>query len=103
MEAARHDRLAPDEIARRSGVEVEHQVARRDFLPTGVATVLAGADVGAAVGPVADNGEWVILWPRARRPPTADDPAAREAAAEELVTEALERASTGHVQVVGTL
>ncbi len=100
---SREDHLPPDEIARRSGRELEHARRRHDRLPRGEAALLSGALPGEALGPLASDGAHAVLWLRERRPPSALDPATIELTTAELLAEALERAAAGRTRLVGPL
>lgn len=103
MLCAREDGLTPEEIARRSESALATYDRRREALHPEVAAALLGGLRGEAIGPVADGDGSLVLWLRERRPPSPDDPELRSDAAAELLEEALERVSAGHVRETGPL
>ena len=100
---AQEDGLPPDEIALRSGRPLQHRQRRRNELSVATASLLAGAIAGELAGLLDSDEGVLVLWLRERRPPSADDPVARQEAAAELLAEALDRAAGGRVQAVGPL
>jgi hypothetical protein len=101
---ARADHLAAGEVARLAGRRLEQVAGRRDGSPPDVAAILAGARLGEALGPLQRReGDFVVLWLRERRAPSAEQPATRAEAAKELLSEALARVAAGRVRAVGLL
>ncbi len=99
----RDDGMSPEEVAARSGRELEHRVMRRDQIPTGIAAMLTGAVPGDVLGPFDEDDGVHVVWLRERRAPSADDPKTREFAIGELLSERLDRAAAGKAVVVGPL
>ena len=103
LSCARADGLPADEIARRAGTELTARRARRDELPAGHAALLDGAVQDEAVGPVAREGGFSVLWLRDRARPDVADSEAAERAVGELLSETLERVATGAVRELDQL
>jgi hypothetical protein len=103
LSCARADGLPADEIARRAGTELTARRARREELPAGHAAILDGAVQGEAVGPVAREGGFSVLWLRDRSRPDIADSEVAERAVAELLSETLERAATGAVRELDQL
>ena len=103
LSCARADGLPADEIARRAGTELTARRARREELPAGHAALLDGAVQDEAVGPVAREGGFSVLWLRDRARPDVADSEAAERAVGELLSETLERAATGAVRELDQL
>jgi hypothetical protein len=100
---SREDHMAPSEIARRAGRSLERRDLRRDQVPTGTAALLAGAVPDQPLGPLEKGDEMLVFWLHDRRMPSIDDPVVRDAAAAELLAEALDRAAAGRARPVGPL
>jgi hypothetical protein len=103
LSCARADGLPADEIARRAGTELTARRARREALPAGHAALLDRAAQDEAVGPVAREGGFSVLWLRDRSRPDIADPEVAERAVAELLFETLERAATGAVRELDQL
>lgn len=99
----REEGVTPEEISRRSRRALERRDLRQDGVPVGTAALLSGAVPGEPLGPLEQGGVVQVLWLQERRPPSLADPAVRQAAAWELLAEALERAAGGRAQQVGPL
>lgn len=99
----RDDGMSPEEVAARSGRELEHCMLRRDQIPTGIAAMLTGAVPGDVLGPFDEDDGVHVVWLHERRAPSADDPRTREVAIEEMLSERLDRAAAGKALVVGPL
>jgi hypothetical protein len=103
LSCARADGLPADEIARRAGTELTARRARREELPAGHAALLDGAVQDEAVGPVAREGGFSVLWLREHSRPDIADSEVAERAVAELLSETLERAATGAVRELDQL
>jgi hypothetical protein len=95
---AREDGIDAETLAARARRPLERLSARHDSLSVAVASLLDGALAGEAFGPVDLGGKWAVLWLRERRRPSVDDETTREAAASELLEEALDRAGQGMIR-----
>ena len=103
LSCARADGLPADEIARRAGTELSARRARREELPADHAALLDGAVRDEAVGPVARESGFSVLWLRDRSRPDIADSEVAERAVAELLSETLERAASGAVRELDQL
>lgn len=97
------DGISPEEIARRSLRPLDRLQLRQAELAAGTAALLSGAVPGEALGPLESAGGLLVLWLHERRPPSPTDPETRQAAASELLFEALDLAAGGRARAVGPL
>ncbi len=100
---AREDHVEAPDLASRAGLPLAQRRSRHDSLPAATASLLDGALPDQALGPVPLEGRWAVLWLRERRRPSLDDTATLEAAASELLEEALERVEQGLIRQAKTL
>jgi hypothetical protein len=100
---ARDDGLAPNEVAARARIEIERHELRREQIPAGIAAMLTGAVAADVLGPFDEDDGVHVVWLQDRHVPSIDDPATRELAIAELVTDRLDRAAAGRALVVGPL
>jgi hypothetical protein len=95
---AREDGIDATGLATRAGVALQHRRARHDSLPLASATLLDGALPGEPFGPVALGDGWAVLWLRERLRPSPEDDSIRSAAADELLSDALDKAGLGLIR-----
>ena len=103
MLCAREDGVAAAELAQRCALPLWQRASRHDLLSAAVASFLDGALPDQAIGPVARDEQWAVLWLRERRRPSLEDEAVRTAAAAELLDEAIARVGQGLIREAGAL
>jgi hypothetical protein len=104
--AAREARLlitadgeTPAQVADRADVPVAERRLLVDEAPPALGVALAAAAVGEVIGPWEEAGRWRVLHLRAKTPPSAERPALRERAIEELLRERTRRHAAGRTTV----
>jgi hypothetical protein len=88
---AREDGEPLDELAVRAGGELVVLDGYLDDAEPALASVLLGAREGDVLGPLADDGRWLVARARRKTEPAADDPDVRERAAGRVLARAIER------------
>jgi hypothetical protein len=88
---AREDGDPLDELAARAGGQLVRLDAYLDDAPPALAAALLGAREGDVLGPLADDGRWLVALARRKTAPSVEDPAVRGRAAEHVLARALAR------------
>ena len=85
----------------RCALPLWQRASRHVLLSAAVASFLDRALPDEAIGPVARDEQWAVLWLRERRRPSLEDEAVRTAAAAELLDEAIARVGQGLIREAG--
>lgn len=92
------EHAAPERIFELSGARAKRQTIYVEDTPQSGRGQLAGARVGAVVGPVAEAGEWRVWRVDGRSAACADDPVVRARACADLVEHRMRELRAGRVK-----
>ena len=93
----REDGRSIEEVATTTGVDGRPYEAYLSEVPDAQAIPLRAAGAGDLVGPLQQDGRYVLILVRKNERPSAEDAAIRHKAVERLVARAVDRAILSHV------
>jgi hypothetical protein len=94
---SREDGLSSVDIAARAERPTRRSRARADSLDGALAALTLSTPLDEIIGPVRVDGEWCVMWVRARSAADPSDATVRETAIGALVDEAIDAHTRGRV------